>query len=189
MRDLVSGTRLDRANLSTRARPSGGRLAQLTRPATGTARWKHVTARSRTSSPPVSTGSRSRREPVMPMSADLEPLWASGSGRRGPRERAARRLLDANPIDPDCGAPCGARRQQRKTPDKTGVLKYCYRDSNPGFRREREIEGSTQRDPMLPAGHPYRCASASALSGLEWGETAQRESESGDPVEQPRRCA
>jgi hypothetical protein len=24
-----------------------------------------------------------------------------------------------------------------ETPDNTGVLKYRYRDSNPGFRRER----------------------------------------------------
>ena len=58
----------------------------------------------------------------------------------GGEEQAGERLdayLTPATTDPDCGAHCGARPQERRNPRKTGVLKYRYRDSNPGFRRER----------------------------------------------------
>ena len=41
--------------------------------------------------------------------------------------------LDAFPTSPTVAQ----RSQNDETPVNTGVLKYRYRDSNPGFRRER----------------------------------------------------
>jgi hypothetical protein len=52
-------------------------------------------------------------------------------------EEQARERLDAY-LNPPTPIPTVAHAPQNdETPDNTGVLKYRYRDSNPGFRRER----------------------------------------------------
>ena len=52
-------------------------------------------------------------------------------------ERAAAERLDAYLNPPTVAQTVAQHPQNAKTPVDTGVLKYRYRDSNPGFRRER----------------------------------------------------
>ena len=58
----------------------------------------------------------------------------------GGEEQARERLdayLNAPTAIPTAAQTVAHDRQNEKTPDESGVLKYRYRDSNPGFRRER----------------------------------------------------
>jgi integrase len=52
-------------------------------------------------------------------------------------ERAAAERLDAFLSSPTVAHTVAHDPQNEETPKNTGVLKYRYRDSNPGFRRER----------------------------------------------------
>jgi hypothetical protein len=113
-------------------------------------RTKPGTARSPTSSRPVSTGSRSPEGPARRCPPDVETLRAPRARRRGHRKSASRRLPHTHTSDPDCDA----RPQERRNPEHTGVLQYRYRDSNPRFRREREIERS-QPFPEVRYLHTY----------------------------------
>jgi len=76
-------------------------------------------------------------------------------------EEQARERLDAYltppQLTPTVAQTVARPPQNDETPVNTGVLKYRYRDSNPGFRRERELEGSLgfPRIPILQ-GKPGR---------------------------------
>jgi hypothetical protein len=63
------------------------------------------------------------------------------SGAAGTSSRAAKRAaterLDADLDAPTTTPTMAQDPQNEKTPVDTGVSKYRYRDSNPGFRRER----------------------------------------------------
>ena len=102
-------------------------------PARGPALRDHLLHRRRTRLEADLDLGRTRRRPP-----DLEPIRPPRPGRR----TAARQRLDAfltPPTPPESHAHCGARPQARQTPVNTGALKYRYRDSNPGFRRERAL--------------------------------------------------
>jgi hypothetical protein len=53
------------------------------------------------------------------------------------RNRCGDRLLTRQLALPTVAQTVAHHPENDETPDNTGVLKYRYRDSNPGFRRER----------------------------------------------------
>ena len=64
---------------------------------------------------------------------DLEPLRAPRAGRRRPGPGAPRCIPHAQPTNPDCGAHCGARPQQRRNPRQHGGSEVPL----PGFEMRR----------------------------------------------------
>ncbi len=68
---------------------------------------------------------------------DLEPLRAPRPRRRGASPAAARCVPDTHEPTRLWRTTVAHDHKNDETPENTGVLKYRYRDSNPGFRRER----------------------------------------------------
>ena len=70
-------------------------------------------------------------------SPDLEPLRPPRPRRRRASPRAPRRLPQPPTPITTVAQTVAHDPQNAETPESSGVLKYRYRDSNPGFRRER----------------------------------------------------
>ena len=89
------------------------------------------TARSRTSSPPASTGSRSPPGPATAMSA--RPGTATGTSSPAARTRHESASMPSSrpQSTPTVAHTVAHDPKNDETPENTGVLKYRYRDSNP----------------------------------------------------------